>query len=434
MSSAVLSASTIRLLAPVSSLPSEGEETLPEFCADQSADSLMRVLGWYQHLVAPGAVRLRLNGLELEWPDEPEAPLAILELEESEEGLSVEDSPAGVEFSWSAVAEAYARRTDESHFLGGPVDAQRVLLEVIREEARETARFFEGDALPLIEKRDLGNDTVEFAFLGIWLNLEDGQDNGLAESLSRSLPSQRWDGQGNQLGTLLILNEPEAEGHGLREAVAGLSLLAVVFTAPAAQAGLFGFGGNKPPAAVTHESKATVDGTPLLVKSQKLVQAAPKIYPSGLAAQDKDAPRKVVVDIKAQRAYLFVDGKLAFETPVSTGAKGRSTPRGTYSITEKIRSGKRSTIYKSAMPYWNRLDQSAIGLHTGQLPGYPASHGCIRMPDESARFMFDNASRGTTVQIVDALAAAPVPTPAAPAAPAPAVPTPAPGLLAAAGG
>ena len=86
------------------------------------------------------------------------------------------------------------------------------------------------------------------------------------------------------------------------------------------------------------------------------------------------------------------------------------------------------------MPYWNRLDQSAIGLHTGQLPGYPASHGCIRMPDESARFMFDNASRGTTVQIVDALAAAPVPTPAAPAAPAPAVPTPAPGLLAAAGG
>ncbi|RYD34043.1 MAG: hypothetical protein EOP86_11905 [Verrucomicrobiaceae bacterium] len=429
MSSAVLSASVIRLLAPVSSLPSEGEEDLPEFRADQSAGSLMRVLGWYQHLVAPGAVRLRLNGLELEWPQEPEAPLAILELEESDEGLSMEDAPAGVEFSWAAVAEAYARRTDESHFLGGPVEAQRVLLEVIREETQETARFFEGDALPLIEKRDLGNDTVEFAFLGIWLNLEEEAEDGRAEPLSRSLPSQRWDGEGNQQGTLLILGEPEAEGHGLREAVASLSLLAVVFTAPTAQAGLFGFGGNKPPVAVTHESKATVDGTPLLVKSQKLVQAAPKIYPSGLAGQDQDAPRRVVVDIKAQRAYLFVGGKLAFETPVSTASKGRTTPRGTFNITEKIRSGKRSTIYKSAMPYWNRLDETAIGMHTGQLPGYPASHGCIRLPDESARFIFDNASRGTTVQIVDALATAPVPTPAAPATPAPAS-----GLLAAAGG
>ncbi|MDB6135202.1 MAG: L,D-transpeptidase [Verrucomicrobiales bacterium] len=427
MSSAVLSTSVIRLLAPVSSLPSEGEEELPEFCADQSAGSLMRVLGWYQHLAAPGAVRLRLNGLELEWPQEPEAPLAILELEESEEGLSMEDSPAGVEISWAAVAEAYARRTDDSHFLGGPVEAQRVLLEVIREEARETARFFEGDALPLIGKRDLGNGTVEFAFLGIWLNLE--EKDGFTGSLSRSLSSQCWDGVGNQQGTLLILEDPEAEGHGIRGAAASLSLLAVVFTAPAAQAGLFGFGGNKPPAAVTHESKATVDGTPLLVKSQKLVQAAPKIYPSGLAGQDQDAPRKVVVDIKAQRAYLFVGGKLAFETPVSTASKGRTTPRGTFNITEKIRSGKRSTIYKSAMPYWNRLDETAIGMHTGQLPGYPASHGCIRLPDESARFIFDNASRGTTVQIVDALAAAPVPTPAAPAAPAPAS-----GLLAAAGG
>ena len=78
-------------------------------------------------------------------------------------------------------------------------------------------------------------------------------------------------------------------------------------------------------------------------------------------------------------------------------------------ITEKIRTGKRSTIYKCAMPFWNRLGESAIGMHTGQLPGYPASHGCIRLPGESARFIFDNAPKGTTVQVVDALAAAPQP-------------------------
>ncbi len=164
-----------------------------------------------------------------------------------------------------------------------------------------------------------------------------------------------------------------------------------------------------PPAPVKHESLATVDGTPLEVKTQKLKQAGPKIYPSGLTGQKEDAARRVLVDVKAQRAYLLIDGKLAFETPVSTGAKGRKTPRGTFSITEKIRKGKRSTLYKSAMPFWNRLGESAIGMHTGQLPGYPASHGCIRLPGESARFIFDNAPKGTTVEVVDALAAAPLP-------------------------
>ncbi len=166
---------------------------------------------------------------------------------------------------------------------------------------------------------------------------------------------------------------------------------------------------NAPVVAVKHEKYAFRDGTPLEVKSQKLRQVAPKIYPSGLITNNKDAGRRVVVDVKAQRAYLFVDNKLAFETPVSTGTKGRKTPRGTFSITEKMRTGKRSTLYHCDMPFWNRLDQSAIGMHTGVLPGYPASHGCIRLPGESARFIFDNAPKGTTVDVVDALASVPAP-------------------------
>jgi L,D-peptidoglycan transpeptidase YkuD (ErfK/YbiS/YcfS/YnhG family) len=52
------------------------------------------------------------------------------------------------------------------------------------------------------------------------------------------------------------------------------------------------------------------------------------------------------------------------------------------------------------MPFWQRLGESAIGMHTGQLPGYPASHGCVRLPDESARFMFDSTTHGTVVQVV----------------------------------
>ena len=164
-----------------------------------------------------------------------------------------------------------------------------------------------------------------------------------------------------------------------------------------------------PPAPVKHERQAVRDGTPLEVKSQKLSQPGPKVYPSGLTKETQDAGRRVVVDVKAQRAWLFVAGRLAFETPVSTGTKGRRTPCGTFTITEKMRQGKRSTLYKSPMPFWNRLDESAIGLHTGNLPGYPASHGCIRLPGESARFLFDHAPKGTRVEIVESLPAAPAP-------------------------
>lgn len=110
---------------------------------------------------------------------------------------------------------------------------------------------------------------------------------------------------------------------------------------------------------------------------------------------------RVIVNIGAQRAFLVKDGQIAFETPISTGRGPRMTPRGTFKITEKIRTGKISTIYKCPLPGWMRVGEMPIGMHEGELPGYPASHGCIRMPLESAHFIFDRAPVGTTVQIVD---------------------------------
>jgi lipoprotein-anchoring transpeptidase ErfK/SrfK len=398
--------SPIRLLVPPAALPPEDDDSLAGLLDDAAASDLSRALGWFQRLGRSGAVRLRLKGSELDWPFEPEAALNLVELEASDAGPALGGSPAGSHVSWVAVAEAFTRRTDPEHFIGGPVEAQRIVLDEIRRAAVEAARHFSGEPLPLVEVAVLGPDVTEFAFLGIWLGTRDE-----ALELTRALPRQRWDETPAVDGMLLVLDDPEAEGRGLREAMLG-ALLAVVFTAQPSQAGLFGLG-TAAPTPVMHESKATVDGTPLLVKSQKLVQPAPKIYPSGLASQTDDAPRKVIVDVKAQRAYLFVDGRLAFETPVSTASKGRVTPRGTFTITEKIRKGKRSTIYKCLMPYWNRLGQSAIGMHTGHLPGYPASHGCIRLPDEAARFIFDNAPRGTTVQVVDGLDFTPMPSPPA---------------------
>ena len=78
-----------------------------------------------------------------------------------------------------------------------------------------------------------------------------------------------------------------------------------------------------------------------------------------------------------------------------------TTPRGTYTVSEKVRKGKMSTIYKCPLPGWMRLGETAVGMHQGDLPGYPASHGCIRMPSESALFIFDQVQVGTPVEVVD---------------------------------
>ena len=111
--------------------------------------------------------------------------------------------------------------------------------------------------------------------------------------------------------------------------------------------------------------------------------------------------REVIVDIKKQRAYLLVGGAVAVNAPVSTARSDKHTPRGSFRITQRVRSGKTSTIYGCDLPFWMRLGYSAIGLHVGELPGYPASAGCVRLSQEGARLIFDNTSSGVPVRIVD---------------------------------
>ncbi|MFP6873189.1 MAG: L,D-transpeptidase [Verrucomicrobiales bacterium] len=111
--------------------------------------------------------------------------------------------------------------------------------------------------------------------------------------------------------------------------------------------------------------------------------------------------REVIVDINKQRAYLLVSGVMALNVPVSTARSGKHTPRGSFRITQRVRSGKTSTIYGCDLPFWMRLDYSAIGLHVGELPGYPASAGCVRLSEKGARLLFENTTSGVAVWIVD---------------------------------
>lgn len=136
-------------------------------------------------------------------------------------------------------------------------------------------------------------------------------------------------------------------------------------------------------------------------------------------------PASIVIDLTAQKAYLYKGGALVLESPASTGREGYDTPTGKFRIIQK-ELDHRSTLYgeyvqnstviipgvdvrKQArppgttfegapMPYFLRI-VGAVGLHAGQVPHYPASHGCIRLPNAKARRFFEAAKVGTPVTI-----------------------------------
>jgi hypothetical protein len=107
---------------------------------------------------------------------------------------------------------------------------------------------------------------------------------------------------------------------------------------------------------------------------------------------------RIEVDLGAQTAQLFVDDLAEQAVPISSGRKGYPTPKGEFVVTNKHRQW-RSTIYGSSMPFYLRLSCRAFGLHAGHLPGYPASHGCIRLNKKDAQNLFDRVPVGTVVVI-----------------------------------
>lgn len=132
--------------------------------------------------------------------------------------------------------------------------------------------------------------------------------------------------------------------------------------------------------------------------SVRRLSSGARVNPSVLS-QSNGGNTRVVIDVADQRGYLLVNGKVAVETPVSTARAGKWTPRGSFSMSQRVRSGKVSTIYGVEMPYWMRLSGTVYGVHAGHLPGYPASAGCIRLPASAAQVIYDNTSYGTRVNI-----------------------------------
>ncbi len=140
---------------------------------------------------------------------------------------------------------------------------------------------------------------------------------------------------------------------------------------------------------------------------------APQLAPAG--------PVLVVVNLATQRAVVFRNGLPIGASTVSTGRPGYETPTGVFSILQKRVEHYSSTYDNAPMPYMQRLTWRGVALHAGRLPGYPASHGCIRLPFEFAQLLYGTTKVGMTVVITSRAASpriAPPPdlSPADPAA------------------
>ena len=114
-----------------------------------------------------------------------------------------------------------------------------------------------------------------------------------------------------------------------------------------------------------------------------------------------EGPLLIVASTTEQVAYVYRSGIRIAPSSVSTGRPGHPTPTGVFTILDK-EVHHTSSIYKGAeMPYMERVTWGGIALHAGDLPGYPDSHGCIRLPLEFSKLLFGVTMKGATVIIAD---------------------------------
>ena len=117
----------------------------------------------------------------------------------------------------------------------------------------------------------------------------------------------------------------------------------------------------------------------------------PEIAPTG--------PVLVYVDLGRQRATVYRNGVRIGVSTISSGKDGYETPTGVFTILEKDKDHRSRTYDDAPMPYQQRLTWKGVALHAGNLPGFPASHGCVRLPMEFAKKLFTVTPMGGTVVI-----------------------------------
>jgi lipoprotein-anchoring transpeptidase ErfK/SrfK len=131
---------------------------------------------------------------------------------------------------------------------------------------------------------------------------------------------------------------------------------------------------------------------------------AKKLKPGKFAWQPElsaAGPVEIVVSLKAQRAYIYRGERLIGVTSVSTGRKGNDTPTGSFAILQKKKMHFSNLYNNAPMPNMQRMTWDGVALHAGNIPGYAASHGCVRLPREFSELLFKVTSIGSVVHVVD---------------------------------
>jgi lipoprotein-anchoring transpeptidase ErfK/SrfK len=168
---------------------------------------------------------------------------------------------------------------------------------------------------------------------------------------------------------------------------------------------------------------------PMRKASALISKQAPLKVNQSLLKQATPDNTRIVVSIPKQRAYLMIGDQVVADGPVSSGRRGHETPHGHFTVMEKdpnhhsslygdfvdssgrtVRAGVSArsdsapsgTHFAGApMKWFLRLTGEGVGMHIGILPGYPASHGCIRESVDGAKLLYDYAKVGTSVDVGD---------------------------------
>jgi hypothetical protein len=151
-----------------------------------------------------------------------------------------------------------------------------------------------------------------------------------------------------------------------------------------------------PPAIITLSALAALMA---LTAAAPAEEARPARPTEATAPREAGEPIMAIVSIKSQQVTFYDADGWIYRAPVSTGTKGRETPAGVFALLEKDKD-HHSTMYDDAsMPNMQRITWNGIALHGGPLPGYAASHGCVRMPFGFAEKLFDKTRIGMRVII-----------------------------------
>lgn len=110
-------------------------------------------------------------------------------------------------------------------------------------------------------------------------------------------------------------------------------------------------------------------------------------------------PMMAVIRLAEQKVYVYRNDALIGVSTASTGKRRRSTPTGVFSVLGKSRFHRSKKYNNAPMPYTHWLTSKGVAMHAGKLPGYPASHGCIRLPSQFARLLFESSPVGMRVVI-----------------------------------